>query len=54
MKNGSKDKIFSGDGSRLATAEKRLRQLGIKPPAPPEAFGIYAEAVQTKGTIFRE
>jgi len=44
MNTGSKDNILSGDGSRLANAEERLRQLGIKLPAPPEPFGIYAEA----------
>ena len=42
----------SGDGSRLATAEQRLRQLGINVPAPPEPFGIYAEAVQTGNLLF--
>src|ERR1700719_4302744 len=52
MNTGSKDKILSGDGSRLATAEQRLRQLGINLPAPPEPFGIYAEAVQTGNLLF--
>src|SRR5882672_7390947 len=52
MNTGSKDKILSGDGSHLATAEQRLRQLGIKLPAPPEPFGIYAEAVQTGYLLF--
>jgi enamine deaminase RidA (YjgF/YER057c/UK114 family) len=52
MNTGSKDKISSGDGSRLATAEQRLKQLGIKLPAPPEPFGIYAEAVQTGNLLF--
>jgi enamine deaminase RidA (YjgF/YER057c/UK114 family) len=52
MNTGSKDKILSGDGSRLATAEQRLRQLDIKLPAPPEPFGIYAEAVQTGNLLF--
>jgi enamine deaminase RidA (YjgF/YER057c/UK114 family) len=52
MNTSLKDKILSGDGSRLATAEKRLRQLGIKLPAPPEPFGIYAEAVQTGNLLF--
>jgi enamine deaminase RidA (YjgF/YER057c/UK114 family) len=51
MNTGSKDKI-SGDGSRLATAEQRLGQLGIKLPAPPEPFGIYAEAVRTGNLLF--
>ena len=52
MNTDSKDKIVSGDGSRLATAEQRLRQLGLKLPAPPEPFGIYAEAVQTGNLLF--
>src|SRR6266481_3777729 len=52
MNTDSKDKISSGDGSRLATAEQRLRQLGIKLPEPPEPFGIYAEAVQTGNLLF--
>ena len=52
MNTDSKDKILSGDGSRLATAEQRLRQLGIKLPEPPEPFGIYAEAVQTGNLLF--
>jgi enamine deaminase RidA (YjgF/YER057c/UK114 family) len=52
MNTGSKGKILSGDGSRLAAAEQRLRQLGIELPAPPEPFGIYAEAVQTGNLLF--
>src|SRR5260370_27932363 len=52
MNTDSKDKILNGDGSRLATAEQRLRQLGIKLPAPPEPFGIYAEAVNTGNLLF--
>ena len=52
MNTRSKDKILSSDGSRLATAEQRLSQLGIKLPAPPEPFGIYAEAVQTGNLLF--
>jgi enamine deaminase RidA (YjgF/YER057c/UK114 family) len=52
MNTGSKDKISSGDSSRLATAEQRLRQLGIKLPTPPQPFGIYAEAVQTGNLLF--
>jgi enamine deaminase RidA (YjgF/YER057c/UK114 family) len=42
----------AGDGSRLATAEQRLRQLGIELPMPPEPFGIYAEAVQSGNLLF--
>jgi enamine deaminase RidA (YjgF/YER057c/UK114 family) len=33
-------------------AEQRLRELGIALPAPPEPFGIYAEAVQTGNLLF--
>src|ERR1700736_1120239 len=52
MDTGSKDKILSGDGSRLATAEQRLKELGIQLPTPPEPFGVYAEAVQTGNLLF--
>ena len=52
MNTDSKDKIVSGDSPRLDSAEQRLRQLGIKLPAPPEPFGIYAEAVQTGNLLF--
>jgi enamine deaminase RidA (YjgF/YER057c/UK114 family) len=52
MNADSKAKILSGDGSRLATAEQRLRHLAIKLPVPPEPFGIYAEAVQTGNLLF--
>jgi enamine deaminase RidA (YjgF/YER057c/UK114 family) len=52
MNTDSKDKILGGDGARLATAEQRLRQLSIELPAPPEPFGIYAEAVQTGNLLF--
>jgi enamine deaminase RidA (YjgF/YER057c/UK114 family) len=52
MNRSSKDKTLDGDGSRPATAEQRLGQLGIKLPAPPEPFGIYAEAVQTGNLLF--
>jgi enamine deaminase RidA (YjgF/YER057c/UK114 family) len=34
------------------TVEDRLVELGIKLPAPPEPFGIYAEAVQTGNLLF--
>ena len=35
-----------------ASAEERLKALGIKLPAPPEPFGTYAEAVQTGNLLF--
>ena len=52
MTTGSKDKLLDLDSARPATAEQRLRQLGIKLPTPPEPFGIYAEAVQTGKLLF--
>ena len=33
-------------------AEQRLKELGIKLPAPPEPFGTYVEAVQTGNLLF--
>jgi enamine deaminase RidA (YjgF/YER057c/UK114 family) len=33
-------------------AEKRLKELGIKLPLPPEPFGTYVEAVQTGKLLF--
>jgi enamine deaminase RidA (YjgF/YER057c/UK114 family) len=38
--------------SRPASAEQRLKELGINLPAPPEPFGSYAEAVQTGNMLF--
>ena len=52
MNMGSKDKLSGVDSSRPATAEQRLRRLGIKLPTPPEPFGIYAEVVQTGNLLF--
>ena len=52
MNADSKDKILGGDNSRLDSADRRLRKLGIKLPAPPEPFGIYTEAVQTGNLLF--
>jgi len=49
---GSKNKLLGVDSARHATAEQRLRQLGIQLPTPPEPFGIYAEAVQTGNLLF--
>jgi enamine deaminase RidA (YjgF/YER057c/UK114 family) len=40
------------EGSRPASAEQRLQELGIKLPAPPEPFGTYVEAVQTGNLLF--
>ena len=38
--------------SHAASAEQRLKELGIKLPEPPEPFGNYAEAVQTGNLLF--
>jgi enamine deaminase RidA (YjgF/YER057c/UK114 family) len=35
-----------------STAERKLKELGIELPAPPEPFGVYAEAVQTGNLLF--
>ena len=39
-------------GSRPASAEQRLKELGIKLPEPPEPFGTYVEALQTGNLLF--
>ena len=38
--------------SESASAEQRLKDLGIELPAPPEPFGTYVEAVQTGNLLF--
>ena len=38
--------------SRPASAEQRLKELGIKLPPEPEPFGTYVEAVQTGNLLF--
>jgi enamine deaminase RidA (YjgF/YER057c/UK114 family) len=38
--------------SNSTGAEKRLKELGIKLPPPPEPFGTYVEAVQTGNLLF--
>ena len=37
---------------RPVSAEQRLKELEIEPPAPPNAFGTYVEAVQTGNLLF--
>jgi enamine deaminase RidA (YjgF/YER057c/UK114 family) len=44
--------MVNREGSRPASAEQRLKELGIELPMPPEPFGIYAEAVQTGNLLF--
>src|SRR5260221_14499752 len=52
MRTGTKEGLSGVNGSRPASAEQRLRQLGIQLPTPPEPFGIYAEAVRTGNLLF--
>ena len=44
--------MVTREGSRSASAEQRLKELGINLPAPPEPFGTYVEAVQTGNLLF--
>src|SRR6202161_4420373 len=52
MYTNSKEQIVTRESPRPTGAEQRLKQLGIKLPAPPEPFGAYAEAVQTGNLLF--
>ena len=47
-----KKKMATREVSRPASAEQRLKELGIKLPAPPKPFGTYVEAVQTGSLLF--
>jgi hypothetical protein len=40
------------ESSLPVSAERRLKELGIELPAPPEPFGTYVEAVQTGDLLF--
>ena len=42
----------AGTGSWQTGPEQRLKALGVPLPAPPQPFGIYAEAVQTGNLLF--
>ena len=44
--------MVTSQSSRPASAEQRLKELGIELPAPPQPFGTYAEAVQTGNLLF--
>src|SRR6202049_2920819 len=52
MNTNSQEQMETSEGSRPAGAEERLKELGIKLPAPPEPFGTYVEAVQTGNLLF--
>jgi enamine deaminase RidA (YjgF/YER057c/UK114 family) len=45
-------RMVSDEGSHPASAEQRLKELGIQLPAPPEPFGAYVEAVLTGNLLF--
>ena len=45
MKTNLKERVEIREGLRPAGAEQRLKERGIKLPAPPEPFGTYVEAV---------
>src|SRR5258708_3568771 len=40
------------DASQVISAERRLRELAINLPVPPEPFGTYTEAVQVGPLLF--
>jgi len=44
--------LVGREAPQPARAEKRLQELGIKLPAPPQPFGTYVEAVQTGNLLF--
>jgi enamine deaminase RidA (YjgF/YER057c/UK114 family) len=44
--------MVTRESSRPASAEQRLKELGIELPAPPEPYGIYVEAVQSANLLF--
>src|SRR5438874_12025942 len=52
MNTNSKEQMGTGEGHRSVSAEQRLKELGIKLPAPSEPFGTYVEAVQTGNLLF--
>jgi enamine deaminase RidA (YjgF/YER057c/UK114 family) len=52
MKPNSTKQKATREGSRPASAEQRLKELGIKLSSPPEPFGTDVEAVQTGNLLF--
>ena len=51
MISNSKQQMATPEGLR-ASAERRLKELSINLPAPPEPFGAYAEVVRTGNLLF--
>jgi len=52
MTTNSQAQPASCEGAGSASAEQRLKELGIRLTAAPEPFGFYAEAVQTGNLLF--
>jgi enamine deaminase RidA (YjgF/YER057c/UK114 family) len=52
MNDNAKEPVGSRPDLRPASAEERLKDLGIVLPAPPEPFGAYVESVQTGHLLF--
>jgi enamine deaminase RidA (YjgF/YER057c/UK114 family) len=44
--------VTTHETARPASAEQRLKELGIQLPSPPQPFGVYAEAVHTGNLLF--
>ena len=47
MNINSQVRTAASDTRQPASAEERLKALGIDLPSPPEPFGAYVEAVET-------
>ena len=52
MTTNARQTMLSSEGSPAASAEQRLKGLGINLPTPPEPFGTYVEAVQSGRLLF--
>jgi enamine deaminase RidA (YjgF/YER057c/UK114 family) len=52
MNTKLKQETVTPEDAAPISAEQRLKELGIDLPAPPEPFGVYAEAVQTGNLLF--
>jgi enamine deaminase RidA (YjgF/YER057c/UK114 family) len=52
MSPNSTRQLGSTEAPKAASAERRLKELAIVLPTPPQPFGTYAEAVQTGNLLF--
>ncbi|WP_250625993.1 RidA family protein [Pinirhizobacter soli] len=43
---------MKNDKIQTSSAERRLQELGVELPAPPQPFGIYVESVQSGNLLF--